>query len=920
MNDSNTAPATRGLEHDSNDVLPGPGAFSVSPFAEGALALSPPPAAQVQPLPSPNTLNHRQLARRCASPVGRLLQGSFWALKAWQLDLEFPPSIQSWLDQRLQDDLRARFGMEVDLDTPQIRFSTHQHPAVDSDGQEHFELQLSIRQLGRTVLDPAAFLALKRCAEGDRPLLAELPQLTLHWLFEWLNDARWPSEYQALLSSYWDRHAETWQMLAKLSFLDRLQLLHSRRRISRDAYRLGLDALGLKTFPRTLKALHAATRPTHSAVHGILLNDEVIPGIFHLKSHTTGHCYLHLLGDQAQCHEYISDDAPWNPGKVLQALNRSPWHRLHLDLGRGPASLALGEPAEDVIAQLCVAQRQFSIDRLDAIEAFDRQQHDVAAEDEVVLMPIQPALALVSAQNHWHGPAPLHERVPSPAGIANRLMSRWLEREHGVKIDAQMVFLRYVRGSSTTPWGHPRIPANNLIVAPDEQPIALGRALMSNYREQLPLGYDDHGGRWVVYADPDGQGSGWQERPLQISAASVAAQIASVDLLAIITARLTQFWDRQGPTIERSLWSTFIGQALLALKGGELSKPAFDLVVSAMQQAQQPDTPRTVRWSTLGFYLSNGLPGGLDCPACVGLLLIGREGESAGVLYQAGQRQAFVEYRDHPQLIEHLTGAAADEHWRRTLLHYMPGRLHSRLAHLLELWGGCRQPSAPVSILRPWLDQLYNEDAHKARQHALCEQVIDGCPVALILTGLRRNSLDDAQDSVVTDREHVIDHWTQQTQRLQILLAPLAMVLPAVSLALLTASAATLALNIQAANLPGNRQQERRQVMFAILSLGLLQLGPATPRLLRAFGRFRTAGAAAALGRVGVADGALPARGFSAWLRRATDARKTVFRPFFNGGGPLKSWSVAGNALFGTQPVVAWKLGRKFLLWTSDRT
>lgn len=65
---------------------------------------------------------------------------------------------------------------------------------------------------------------------------------------------------------------------------------------------------------------------------------------------------------------------------------------------------------------------------------------------------------------------------------------------------------------------------------------------------------------------------------------------------------------------------------------------------------------------------------------------------------------------------------------------------------------------------------------------------------------------------------------------------------------------------------------------------------------------------------------ALPARGFGDWLRRATHPRKTLLKPFFNGTGLMKMWSVAGNAEFGTSAVQVWKLGRKFLLWTSDRT
>ena len=940
MNDRSSSHSASGLDLISNDTLPEGGAFSVSPFAEDRVSaelIEPVVVAPGESAPTLLALNHTQLVRQAASPVARLLYGSVWVLKAWQLDLELPPSIICHLDQRLDETLRARCGGSVDIDEVWISFTTTLEPAVEADGRERFEERLSLRQLGREVLNPAGLIALRRCAEADRPLSALATSLTVEAFFKLLIEARWTLELAQMQGHFWERHGATWEMLARLAFMDGLTRLHSRRRIDNEGRLLALDVLGLKAFPRSIQEVQAVRPSRRSVVCGLALNGEIIPGVFHVRSNTTGHCYVHILGSAPQCHEYISDDAPWNPDKALAAINASAWHRHNLVLGVELNTLALAPPSNDVFAQLRVAQQGFYSSRLagvDPVESLDTFIDD----DDATLMPIEPALALVSALDHWQHPEPLLTRIPTPQGVANRLMTHWLKAQrlkqtsvglmpdqsrqtHDRITDPQRVFIRYLRGTSTTPWGHPRIAAGNVIVAPDETPVSLSQALMSRFRAVQPQGYDDEGGRWVVYADASGQGHWSPEAELSISAVAVESYIRSVDFLNVMTRQFDQFWHQHRADIERSLWSTFVAQALVALKSGDLSQAHFQLVTDAVEQVQDPlpGTQNQLRWSTVGFYLSNGLPLSSDCPACVGLLLIGHKTREGGVLYQAGQSTPFVPFSDRQQLIKHLANAAADPAWRETLLSYMPRRFHARLSYILELWGGVRTPTEPVSILRPWTDPLYNPDTHAARQHQLCEQEVPGSPIGFLCEGLRGNSQYDAEDSIVTDGELALRTWIQHIDRLQLLLAPMALMLPAASLAALTASAASVALTVQAANLPGDRQEERRQALFAIMSLGLLHMAPATPRLLQAFSKL-TAPATALSRGLTRARSALPARGFGDWLRRVTHPRKTLLKPFFNGAGLLKTWSVAGNAEFGTSAVQVWKLGRKFLLWTSDRT
>lgn len=911
MNDSIHPSADHGLNLNINDALPDPAFSGIPPFEELTRAETAPPA-QLQ-ADAPRTLDHRRLAQLSASPVARLLVGSATVLRAWQLDLELPASIHDHLDRCLQAGLRDEYGQTLDLDAIHIGFSTDHAPEVHSNGEERFERRLSLRQLGRAVLDPAAFLALKRCAEPDRALRDELPGFTINAFFKRLISARWTLEYEQTLGQFWARHRDTWQTLAKLSFLDGLCRLRARKRIDKEGYALALDALGLDAFPRTVAQLRQGSRRRGSSVCGIALNGRIIPGVFHLKARHTGHCYVHVLGQHPHCREYISDDAPWRAQRVLDALNASEWHRLHLQPGDVEQGLTLTEPVDDVFPLLQRAQEAFCTARLESGDACELLENDATDEDDCVVTPILPALTLIGTLNHWHDPAQMPQRVPTPLKLANRILRKWLKHQHGLDMDPRQVFIRYLRGTSTTPWGRPSIAAGNVVFTPDEAPVALDQALVDNLRVRAPQGYDDHGGRWVVYADPSAAGHWTGQNELPIRANDVDAYLASVDLLSLMQRRLERFWRSQRDAIERSLCSTLIGQALVSLKSGDLSIDDFNLLAAATEAAEWQTPHAALQWSTLGFYVSTGLPAESDCPFCVGLLLLRHKDRPGGLLYQAGQKQPFMAFRDPRQLTDHLARAAADEQWRRTLLNHMPARYHTRLTYILELWAGIRQPPQQVSILRPWLEPLYRPHAHKARQHTLCEMQVDGSPAAFICQGLQRNSQYDAEDSIVTDREVSLRNWTRLAERLQLLLAPLALLIPAASIASLTAGAATLALHVQAAHLPGDREAERRQVLFAILSLGLLQMGPATPRLLRAFRAISVSNPLP-----GRAVPVATARGYSGWLERITASRKTTLKPFFNDLGPLKTWSVAGNATFGTEPVRVWKLGRRFLLWTSE--
>jgi hypothetical protein len=148
------------------------------------------------------------------------------------------------------------------------------------------------------------------------------------------------------------------------------------------------------------------------------------------------------------------------------------------------------------------------------------------------------------------------------------------------------VFIRYVPGPATRPWGNPRIAAANVMHIPDDQPTSLSQALMSNFRATHPRGYEDDG-RWVVYADPDGQGQASVDGELEVSAVSAETYIASIDFLDVMKCKLDQFWHQQRAAIERSLWSTFVSQALISLKRREICEYDFGRIVSAMSRCSR---------------------------------------------------------------------------------------------------------------------------------------------------------------------------------------------------------------------------------------------------------------------------------------------------------------------------------------------
>lgn len=889
-----------GKHSEQSDTLPSSGAFALSPFyyatpddhLEG-LSQEPPPAT---------ALNHKQLATLRKSRAARLLAMSTLSLKAWQMDMDCPPGVHAYVNEQLTRLLFEQTGKPFLPDQMYVDFTTDTRPAVFVDGQELYTRRLSLTDVAVTSFDAASFYALMQSAEPERPLDEGTPSLTTTLVLTLIDKADWPRHYETLLTAFWARHELTYRTLAKLSFLDTLGRYHTRKMISLDGYNLTLEAMGLDRFPTTVEALETSAKGEHTVVRVVLLNEQILPGIFQLTSKNTSHSFIHITSQRPAVFEYISDNPELMRQKLLNALNTSPWLASYLDVadkqGSAPFTLDIKVLDEDIFSALTRAQKAFSF-----------ELHSQHTHADALFMLVERGLTLVSALDRWELQPDIVKRIPNPLKAANQLMRGYLKNNHQLDMNPDHVFIRYVRGTSTSPLGSAHSPIT-YVQPPDETPISLSNALLSNYRVERPVGYIDNDARTTVYTDPTGKGQWSEGAALEISPEVIESHIRSINFLDLMSTQLNRFWEEQGTAIEQSFKTTFMAQAVISLKQKQLTRAGFDLIVEML------DTTSTViRCKALGFYLKPSLIEGTQCQPCAGLLVFTHTDTPLTVLYQAGQSVAFVEFSSDIELARYIQTAAKDKQWQRMLLSYIPVRLHEKFMYLLDIWSGNKIPDPASSLLRPWTDVVYANDLHKAKARALCEQPITSSPFVFMRETLERNYQDDANEHIVTSKEVSLRYWTRQLNHLQLLLAPMSLLLTPVALASLATHAGSIYLGIATAALPGNRDTEKTQTALNVLSLGLLQLAPYTPRLLSLFNTFNV------LGKTAIAvTGATPTatKNFGSWLGRSMNARKTRLETFFNTNSLLKTWNIPGHRAFGTSPAKAWKLDRKFMLWTSD--
>ncbi|MDB6050478.1 MAG: hypothetical protein JWR17_3224 [Pseudomonas sp.] len=902
--------------HERTDTLASSGAFSQSPFYHTPYTDTPPLQAAPDAVP---LLNSQRLMALRKSPAAKLLAGSLLSLQTWQMDLDCPPSLRDYIKQQLgrflfDNRLVDSAGKGLSPDQLYIHFLTDKDPAIQVDGHEHYALQLSLSDLAMASFDTGSYLALIKCAEPDRPLHVSNPLLTTQSVIEFINASRWEQDYSTLLEAFWARHEATYCVLARLSFVEGLARQYKKTKITLEGYTLALDMLGLDRFPTTLSSLQHPINGERTAISLLSINGQTVPGIFQLKSKLTSHCFIHTLGDAPTTIEYISHDQHGDPHKWLHALNACSWLGLLAD---GMPSLEAADVSPyavdgDLFAALTAAQKTFAL-ALFTAQPFEAHSAEHEVDDAIIFKPIERGMAMVSALDLWQPQPDVAKRLPDHKKIAQRLMRSALVKNHQLDSSPDTVFIRYLRGTSTTPLGSAHSPVT-YVHTPDETPISLTDALLSNYRVDGPVGYLDNGGRNVVYSDPTAQGVFIANAELAVSAQGIESLIKRIDFLSVITRRFNEFWDRHSAAIDQSLNATFNAQAVIALKMGHISRSGFDMLVRALASTESRPAPVTCQ--TLGFYLQPSLTEGEHCEVCAGLLVFTDATTALIVLYQAGQVQALVEFTDSDDLDRHIEQSAADKQWRTTLLNYVPVSQHAKLIYVLEVWAGQRIPDPPGSLLTPWTDVIYAEHLHKAKSKTLCGQVLTSSPFAFIRQTLARNHLANATERVVTSREVALRYWTQQLNHLQLLLAPMSLLLTPAMVASIAVHTGSVYLGIEKALLPGNRDTEKVQALLNALSLGLLQLAPFSPRLLRVFDTLtrHTKSVNAA-----VAVASVPLRSFNFLLRRCINPRTTWLQLFFGTTRLVKTWKIPGNGPLGTTVVQAWKLDRQFLLWTSDQ-
>ncbi|QXG29483.1 dermonecrotic toxin domain-containing protein [Pseudomonas viridiflava] len=873
-----------------------------TPLLASAPSAEPPAATDQTPATSDsNGAIEQRLKALRNSPGFALIANSSLLLKACQLDMDAPPSRRQYLRAQLALYLKQKTGQKLDPDQLHVTFTNETHPAVHDDGHEHDSLRLSLTELALASFDPPRYMALYRSTLADTTLLDDVLSPSASDVLKLIANVPWTRDYGILLETFWARHRQSYRTLSRLGFLDTLARQYARGQISRYGYFLTLDALGLKDFPTDLSLLEQSGRGETAEVRMLTFNGDPVAGLFQVSSTSTSHCFIHVLDNRGTVIEYISIDPAHMTGKLLAALNDAGIYEFASHLlersEKTAASVGLTLIEGDVFAELTDAQTLLA-EALLSDERYDRFD---------LLRPVARSLTLASGADLWQSQPSILKQLPEPSRLANRLMSGYLSDRQGLQHDPDHVFLLYRRGTSTTPLGDARTPAVH-VHTPHEKPISLSEALVTQYRVQTPLGYIDHGGKTVVFLDPTGQGQWAVDTELAVDPYAVEEHIRTIDFLALMTERIDTFWEQEKTGIEQAFQSTFICQALIAVKQGRVTRDGFDLILASLSNRDD------LRWHDLGFHVQGSVFDGMHTQY-TGLLVLEYPGKQR-VLYQAGHPKAFIECADEDALNAYLVVATADSQWREAVLHHVPVRHHQRLEYLFKLWGGVRVPSPPVSILRPWTDQIYNPDTYKAMQHVLCKRPMEGSPFAFLHRMLKQNALMDAEDRIVTSGQVTLKEWTDRLEHLQLLLAPMSILLTPALIASLATEIGIVSLNIASAHLPGGRHAEKSQALLAILSLGLLHLGPRTPKLLRSMNRLIKPSRQATRVIPPLPD---ISRVISAKRSQWMSRQPTRLETFFHTQTLLKRWTLVGRPYQGGVPVHAWKLGRRFLLWTSDK-
>ncbi|MDO7927565.1 hypothetical protein Q6A51_12290 [Pseudomonas sp. KFB-139] len=906
--------AASNLEHPDFIILPGPdserkdslngsGAFSLAPLHYPTDEKPLPEIASPSPSALPDTQALQRLKKLRKSPGFKLLADSILLLKTLQLDMDCPPPRRAYIGEQLKALLLQKAGKQLDPDHLHITFTTENRPSVDERGRERYSARLSLTELALISGDTSRLADLLSCTITDTLPAPDTPSLSSRTLFDLIINAPWVDDYTSKVNAFWHKHETTYRALARLSFLDVLARKFARKKISRNGYYLTLDALGLKHFPADSQALEQTARGNSSEVRMLSVNAQLVPGIFQVRSLNTSHCFIHVLGDTATITEYISDEPRQMTQRLLDALNASRQHRLWLNKYIADESLALVVESVvlqgDVFSHLTDAQKTFALDLLESVDG---------AHDIDLLKPIARGLTLAGAVDLWQTKAPILGQVPAPLKIAAQLMAEVILTLHGAELNPDHVFIAYRRGHSVTPLGSILRPTVHVHV-PDEKPVSLSEALMSNYRVQYPAGYIDHGGRSVVYLDTTGKGVWSADKELAVAALDIEERIKAIDFLHLMSRRLDEFWEQQAQRIEQIFQAMLISQAVICLKQGSLLRSGFDSIVKSL-------TDPAAQWLTLGFEVQNSFVEGVEHQYCAGLLVLEEPDKPQRVLYQAGLPKALIEFKNDEALQEYLRQATGDEKWRTAVLNYVPGRNQERLNYLFRLWGGVQAPDPPASILRPWTDAIYNPDVRKALSHSLHRYLLPGSPFAFMRQTLKQNTLEETQQQIVTSTQLSLRYWTQRLSHLQWVLAPMSFLLTPAFIAVLAIDIGITSLNIVAANQPGSGREEKKQAILSALSLGLFSLMPFTPRLLGALKKVVTP--ARNIVRTQRATAVRPLS-HASLFGHSMQPRQTRLEKFFHTDSMLKVWTVPGHPRYGNLPIHAWKLGRKFLLWTSSK-
>lgn len=886
------------------------------PWGDSALPAREVPAAS-KPLPSsvPQPVDLNALRALQQRPGAQLMRSSTLPLAAYALELAYPPSLQAHARRRCQDVLRKMNHPDQDPDQLFLKVFSRENPLIKADGQREYTRYISMTQLALMTLAKARFAELEDSLDRHErdPLApdgAAADVLTHHSEYglvagagfscNSLRDAVRATDlkgsYTQCLKTFWAEHGQTYRALAKLAYASELALQPLDHQLSPDARALALLAAGLTTAAPTFEQLHESKADDACHVTSLRIEGRVIPGIVEIRSNSAPLTLIYIPGRRPAFLEFSTPKhAESGFNRLLEDANMrevlAPYLNAALNRASHVNDAATQATPPDLFDHLSAELLRSSVMALD----LDAPQLDAPTPGKAaneVFQPIARSLEMLTSTGPLQVSHDLLKRLPSAKRLASQFMRKALRPHYPHAFDADHTFIKYLPGRRVEQAPY-LLPKKTHV--PDTRPVSVTQALLDNYRVDFAVGYKDYGARTVVFTDDTGQGIYTEGKELPIAPSLIATLVEQANFSRRFRDHMTRFWTSHSTRINLYLREVFNTHVIDSLAGGSLTRTGLAIVREALNENTGHADPPHMQ--APGFKIDNS-----EQQTSAGLIQFSRPGTPLRVLYQPGNSPPFMQFANQAAVQGYLQQATRDPAWREGFLRHVPQRNHDKTNLILDIWAGKRSTTS-TSLLRPWTDQTTQSHLWAARGHLLAYEALPADPFTFMANSLRNNSLDNARESITTNGQLSRRHWVERLDTLAWLLTPLALASPFGAAGLLVVGGSRMAIDLYTALSPESSSRDREQAV-ADMALGSLGLLPAAPRLSK---MFKTLAQPSRL------------RGKSHALMHLPNNRATQPRAFFDSGSIMKNQIIPGIPKLGTEAVTAWKLGRKFLLWTGEK-